>query len=106
VGEIGRLSMQEIKEFMDIINKALPGAWEATIRQMYIYGVMYIVAAMITGIGSTLLLIRMWSLPEDEVTAESIIIMLILGVVAIVTVVIGILFLINPEYHAIQSFKP
>jgi hypothetical protein len=106
VGEIGRLSMQEIKEFMDIVNKALPGAWEATIRQMYIYGVMYIVAAMITGIGSTLLLIRMWSLPEDKVSAESIIIMLILGVVAIVTVVIGILFLINPEYHAIQSFKP
>jgi hypothetical protein len=98
--------MQEIKEFMDIVNRALPGAWEATIRQMYIYGVMYIVAAAGSGIGSALLLIRMRSLLDDEVTAESIIIMLILGVVAIVTVVIGILFLINPEYHAIQSFRP
>jgi hypothetical protein len=98
--------MQEVKEFMEIVNKALPGAWGATIRQMYIYGVMCMITAMITGIGAALIWIMNSGISEDDIKVETVLLMLVLMLACIVTLVYGVLYLMNPEYYAIQSFRP
>ena len=51
--------MQELKELVGLINKGLPGAWEAAIRQMYINGSLLIIGAVISGVTSALMYIHL-----------------------------------------------
>lgn len=97
--------MQEVKELVGIVNKALPGAWEAAVRQMYLNGIMFMIIAMASGIGAGVLWVRMRSLPEDKISAESIIATFGLACVCVLMLILGLFYLINPEYWAIDALK-
>lgn len=97
--------MEEVKQFVNMVNEALPGAWEATIRQMYINSALLLIVAMACGLGAGVLWVRMSTLPEDKVTVESIFVMIALGGICALTLILGVLILINPQYHAICALK-
>jgi len=104
--------MQEgANEILKLANKALPGAWEAMLRQVYIYGALFMIATMVFGITTTVLLFKLRAMSEEEYNKTGshgeimLVSMFVSGFLSIVFLVLGVLYLINPEYHAIQLLK-
>ena len=100
--------MEGMTEFIGILNKALPGAWEATVRQAYIHGSLLMFFAVALGIvaGWALMKLRASGEELEDTDGFFIIVMFLCALFSLTCLIFGGIYLINPEYHAIQLLKP
>lgn len=98
--------MEGTEQLLDLANKALPGAWDAMIRQAYICGIGSMIVAVIAGITAIYLFIKI-DVSEDDPPDEGLFVGMIgAAIICLIFLVVGVLYLINPGYHAIQMLKP
>ena len=101
--------MEGAKELIELANKALPGAWDAVVRQIYIYGAGSMIVAVITGVIAITLFLKLNAGDPNEINdLDSVMIgfMIGAGITFLVFLILGVLYLINPEYWAIRMLKP
>ncbi len=106
-------AMDKLGTFIDTINKAMPGAWDAVIRQAYIHGIIFIVGGVISAAIAVLAgaYIASESKKSEESNRSSDLSFemgagIAFALLAIVCIITGIVYLTNPEYQAIQMLKP
>jgi len=110
--------MEGIKQLIELLNNALPGTWDILVRQSYIYGIGLLILGAIIGIIS-FLLIRKFNNPtpdevdkaknsdkEDEIEGAIAVGTYGTAFLALLLLIIGSLYLLNPGYYAIQMLKP
>ncbi len=104
--------MKELQQFIETINKAMPGAWEAAVRQVYMLGVLYALATVVCG-GVAIWIytfLNGGTKKEDhkstDAEAIAFLIMCFLGVAALIALWFTATHFINPEYQAIRLLKP
>jgi len=101
--------MEGAEKLLELANKALPGGWDAMVKQAYIYGSMYIVGAVIAGIVAVIIHIKVKA-SGNEVETDSDIamtgVMIACAILSMIGLISGILYLINPQYQAIQMLRP
>ena len=106
-------AMDKLGTFIDTINKAMPGAWDAAVRQAYIHGTMFMVGGVISAVIAIFL--GMYAASEikkadkndrDSDLSFEIGALIAFTLIAVVGVITGIVYLVNPEYQAIQMLKP
>lgn len=98
--------MQAVKELVGLVNKALPGAWEAVVNQMYIYGSIYIFLAVFAGIGTVLAYFRLGTLSKDNDADEGSLLVFVgfmLAATCLLLLVLGVLHLANPKFWAMRT---
>lgn len=108
--------MEELKQLVSIANKALPGAWEAAVRQAYILGGGFVLFGVILGILSFTIYLKMNMCDEkpkeedkedDDPTALIMfLVMCISGLSSALLLIKGVMHLANAHYYAIQLLKP
>jgi uncharacterized BrkB/YihY/UPF0761 family membrane protein len=104
--------MEEAKQFMEMMNKALPGAWDAAIRQIYIYGALFTIGTVVSVIVAVACFCYVNSIPEDRLncssslSTEAVVCMIIAVIIGLLCFIGAVLYFINPEYHAMQLIKP
>lgn len=107
--------MEGVKELIDILNKALPGAWEATVRQVYIHGGLFTFFGVLSGIIALVLFFKFGTDDKDKESEDSevddgtqvihFLAICVLAIAFIVLTITGIIYLANPEYQAIRLLK-
>jgi len=96
------------EELLELANKALPGAWDALIRQAYIYGIGSMIIAVISIIIAITLFLKLDTCGSEmkEGDYPMFVGMIATALVFLVFLAMGTLYLANPGYYAIQMLKP
>jgi len=106
--------MEELQQFMETITKAMPGAWDAAVRQAYLCGTLYAIFAVIAGIISLCILIHLIKkgkklskeLGKDyEASNTDAIVFLVMVLcvgISILCLCLSIMYFVNPEYQAME----
>jgi len=91
--------MTQVGELIQVVREVSPVVWEAAIRQQYIYGIIIMFFGGVAGFFS----IVCWIDHEkDDTTIGA----AVLGFIALIFFVLGVMPLINPEYWALMALKP
>jgi len=105
--------MKELQQFIETINKAMPDAWDAAVRQVYMLGTLYGIITMVCG-G---IVIWIWAYLNREETKKgnykysepdciAFLIACAFGIAAVVSMWFTLTHFINPQYQAIELLKP
>jgi len=108
--------MSELQKFIETLNKAMPGAWEATIKQVYIHGVLWLIAGTVFGY-FCLSCKKEYERyngkeekdkSEEDTSWQTFITFagFFLALFATISYIFGAMHLINPEYQAIRMLLP
>ena len=103
--------MEEAKQFLEMMNKALPGAWDAAVRQVYIYGALCTLGTIVCIVIGAVCLSHINNISDDTYSGdhfgtEAVICLIAVAIIGLLCLFGAGMYFINPEYHALQMVKP